>query len=141
MNVVVLMSDQHRWDTAGCCGHSIVKTPHIDSLAGRGVRFTNVFTVSPLCIPSRAAWHTSTYPHTNGVFNHPSYRHRSGKTWEPHLSDATPDKQTEPRAPTERSFASKAIWYGPIAKDANVAIPKTNLARILPSSKASHASQ
>ncbi|HTL29449.1 MAG TPA: sulfatase-like hydrolase/transferase, partial [Tepidisphaeraceae bacterium] len=90
MNVLVLMSDQHRWDTAGCCGHSIVKTPHIDSLAQRGVRFANAFTVAPLCIPSRTSWHTSTYPHTNGVFNHPSYRHRSGIKWEPRLNNATP---------------------------------------------------
>ena len=58
-----------------------------------------------------------------------------------HLCDTTADKQTEPRAPTERSFASKAIWYGLIAKDASVTIQKTNLAQILPSSKASHASQ
>src|SRR6185437_1049622 len=58
-----------------------------------------------------------------------------------HLCDATADKQTEPRARAERSLASKAIWYGPIAKDANVAIPKTDLTRILPPAKASHASQ
>src|SRR6185437_3100025 len=58
-----------------------------------------------------------------------------------HLCYTTVDKQTEPCARAERSFASKAIWYGPIAKDANVAIPKTDLARILPPAKASHASQ
>lgn len=90
MNVLVLMSDQHRADTLGCAGHPIVRTPHIDSLAARGVRATNAFTVSPLCGPSRAAWHTATYPHTNGVFNHPNQRHRSGIAWSPSVSDATP---------------------------------------------------
>jgi choline-sulfatase len=90
MNVLVLMADQHRWDTAGCCGHPIVQTPHIDSLAANGVRCANAFTVSPLCIPSRVSWHTSAYPHTHGAFNHPSRRHRSGLTWEPYVNDASP---------------------------------------------------
>ena len=58
-----------------------------------------------------------------------------------HLCDAAADNRTEPRARAERSFASEAIWYGPIAKDANVAIQKTSLAHILPSSKASHVTQ
>jgi arylsulfatase A-like enzyme len=81
LNVVVIMSDQHNPSVSGCYGHKIVRTPHIDSLAERGVMYRNAFCASPLCSPSRVAWLTGTHPHTNGVVTHNNSRHRSGKTY------------------------------------------------------------
>ena len=40
-NFVLFITDQHRADYLGCYGHKILKTPHIDSIAERGVRFDN----------------------------------------------------------------------------------------------------
>ena len=37
-NVLIVLMDDLRWDELGCTGHPFVKTPHIDSLAARGVR-------------------------------------------------------------------------------------------------------
>lgn len=108
MNVLVLMSDQHRADTLGCAGHDHVQTPHIDSLAATGVRCVNAFTVCPLCIPSRTAWHTSSYPHTNGVINHPNARHRSGQRFQPELNASCRSLVQQFR---EASFQTHASGY------------------------------
>jgi len=80
-NVVFIMADQHSQAVSGCYGHDIVQTPHIDSLAESGIRYTNAFCASPLCSPSRVAWLTGSHPHTNGVVTHNNSRHRSGKTY------------------------------------------------------------
>ncbi len=62
-NLLIIMSDEHSFETAGCYGHPIVKTPNIDRLAARGTRFTNAYTPSPVCVPTRAAIHTGRHVH------------------------------------------------------------------------------
>lgn len=57
-NVVVIMSDEHDPRMMGCSGHPFVKTPHLDALAARGVRFAVAYTPSPICVPARAAFAT-----------------------------------------------------------------------------------
>ncbi len=54
-NILMVMSDQHRADWMGCARADWVKTPNLDALAERGVRFTNAVCNSPVCAPSRAA--------------------------------------------------------------------------------------
>lgn len=54
-NILFFYPDQLRFDWLGCHGEVPVRTPHIDSLAARGVRFTKAVCPSPLCSPSRAA--------------------------------------------------------------------------------------
>ena len=54
-------------DHLGCYGHDTVKSPCIDSLAQKGVRFTNYFTAAPECTPSRAGMMTGLYTHQNGL--------------------------------------------------------------------------
>jgi len=57
-NLLFLFPDQWRWDFLGCedapFGKMPVRTPSIDKLAARGVRFTQCRTNSPLCAPARA---------------------------------------------------------------------------------------
>ena len=62
-NVVVIMSDEHDPRIMGCSGHPFVKTPHLDALAKRGIRFTNAYTPSPICVPARAAFATGLRVH------------------------------------------------------------------------------
>ncbi len=52
------MADQLRWDYLSCYGHPHLKTPHIDSLAKKGVQFESAFVQSPVCGPSRASYYT-----------------------------------------------------------------------------------
>ena len=62
-NLVFIMSDEHSRRVVGCYGHPMIKTPNLDGLAARGVRFTDAYCNSPICVPSRASFHTGRYPH------------------------------------------------------------------------------
>ena len=66
-NVVFVLVDDLRWDELGCTGHPFASTPNIDRLAREGANFRNAFASTPLCSPSRAAFLTGTYSHTNGM--------------------------------------------------------------------------
>ncbi|MCX7932063.1 MAG: sulfatase-like hydrolase/transferase [Rhodovarius sp.] len=66
-NVLFIMADQLRWDHLGCAGHPYLRTPHIDALAARGVRFTNAYVQSGICGPSRMPYYTGRYVSTHGA--------------------------------------------------------------------------
>lgn len=65
-NIIIIKTDQQRFDTLGCMGHLTVKTPSLDALAADGVRFDNAYCVSPLCVPSRTSFFTGKYVHRTG---------------------------------------------------------------------------
>lgn len=60
-NILFIMCDQLRYDYLSCYGHPHLKTPNIDALAKRGVKFTNAYVPSPICGPSRGAIYTGRY--------------------------------------------------------------------------------
>jgi len=60
-NVLRIMCDQLRFDYLGCTGHPTLKTPNIDAMARRGVRFSNAYVQSPICGPSRMSFYTGRY--------------------------------------------------------------------------------
>jgi N-acetylglucosamine-6-sulfatase len=68
-NVLFLLCDDLRPDALGSYGSKHVKTPHLDALAARGVRFANAFCTTSLCSPSRASILTGLYAHRHGVRN------------------------------------------------------------------------
>lgn len=69
-NVVLIMSDQHRRDAAGCYGHPMLQTPNLDRLAREGTRFTQAYAASPICGPCRSAVITGRQVHRCGALSH-----------------------------------------------------------------------
>ncbi|MEV0628565.1 sulfatase-like hydrolase/transferase [Nonomuraea wenchangensis] len=69
-NVIVVLTDQQRWDTVGPL------TPNLDRMARHGTQATVAITPQPVCAPARAALQTGRYPTTTGV-------HRNGRVLQP----------------------------------------------------------
>jgi choline-sulfatase len=69
MNCVFIHSDRHNAEFAGCYGNRVTRTPFIDSIAARGVRFERATCLSPICAPTRAATMTGRYIHEIGVWD------------------------------------------------------------------------
>ena len=68
-NILFFFCDQFLWRALGCAGHSIVRTPNVDRLAAKGVRFSNAYSASPACVPARISLFTGQYAHTHGQLN------------------------------------------------------------------------
>lgn len=68
-NVVVILTDDQRWDQMSCAGHPFLHTPQLDRIAAEGARFTNAFVTTSLCSPSRASFLSGQYAHSHGVLN------------------------------------------------------------------------
>ncbi len=60
-NLIVLVTDDQRWDSMGCMGNRIIRTPNQDRLASEGVLFTNNFCTTSICMSSRASIFTGMY--------------------------------------------------------------------------------
>ncbi len=66
-NIVLIITDQQRFDTIAALGFSYMETPHLDRLVREGVTFTNCHITAPSCAPARASLFTGCYPHTTGI--------------------------------------------------------------------------
>jgi choline-sulfatase len=83
-NVLFILSDEHSRRVLGCYGHPTIRTPNLDRLAARGIRFADAYTNSPICVPARASLATGRYPHQIGFWDNaiaydgsvPSWHHR-----------------------------------------------------------------
>ncbi len=97
MNLLFLMTDQHRVDTLGCYGNQRVATPHLDRLAAEGTRFDRWYTPTAICTPARASLLTGQAP----------FRHRLLANQERnvgYLEDLAPDAFTFPEALARQGY-------------------------------------
>ncbi|MER5867101.1 arylsulfatase [Kitasatospora sp. NPDC002040] len=76
-NVVLICADQWRGDALSAAGHPVVRTPYLDQLAERGVRFSRAYSATPTCVPARAALMTGL-----GQRSHGRVGYQDGVPWE-----------------------------------------------------------
>ena len=72
-NILWIIGENFSNDLA-CYGQKNVKTPHLDALADRGIRYTNAFSTSPVCAPSRSCFMLGMYQTTTDTHNMRSHR-------------------------------------------------------------------
>lgn len=105
LNILVLYADDWRHDTLGVAGNSVVKTPTLDRLASRGMRFTENCVTTSICGISRATLFTGQWMSRHG--------NRSFKPW------TTPWSETYPGLLRENGY-----HVGHVGKWHNGRIPK-----------------
>lgn len=66
-HMIVLMTDQHRFDTLGAYGDRQCHTPNLDALAAESVIFDRHYTSCPLCVPARTSLATGMWASRTGV--------------------------------------------------------------------------
>lgn len=84
-NIILIITDQQRYETIRALGYEYMDTPHLDRLVNEGVAFSQCHITAPSCAPSRASLFTGTYPHTTGVLKNAD---PWSKSWVGDLSDS-----------------------------------------------------
>ncbi|MHC4122200.1 MAG: sulfatase family protein [Planctomycetota bacterium] len=81
LNIIIIKTDQLRWDFLGCMGHKVIKTPNIDRLAKESFVLENEFTVSTICVPSRTSFFTGKYVHRTAKTSNKMDEHIKVSDW------------------------------------------------------------
>lgn len=68
-NIILMVTDDQRWDALGAAGNDVIQTPVLDEMAEEGVFFENMFVTTSICAPSRATIMTGQYPSRHGIRN------------------------------------------------------------------------
>ena len=92
-NILLIVADDLGFGDLGCYGQKDVRTPQIDALAARGVRFTQ-FRVNPLCAPTRASLLSGQYSLETGIWRAPNQVEADSDT---RLRQLHPDLKLLPR--------------------------------------------
>jgi arylsulfatase A-like enzyme len=66
-NILLITTDQQRYDSLGCNGNTIARTPVADRLAREGIRYTRAYNQNTVCMPARSTILTGQYVGTHGV--------------------------------------------------------------------------
>lgn len=74
-NIILVYTDQQRYDTLGSSGNKLIRTPNLDRMADEGVCFSRGYVTCPICVPSRVSLWTGRYSHANLSFNNSRLLH------------------------------------------------------------------
>jgi arylsulfatase A-like enzyme len=66
-NILFITTDQQRYDSLGCNGGTIARTPVVDRLAAEGIRYERAYNQNTVCMPARSTMLTGQYARTHGV--------------------------------------------------------------------------
>ncbi|MFK7767178.1 MAG: sulfatase [Mariniblastus sp.] len=68
-NIILCMADDQGWGDVGFNGHKVLKTPHLDKLAGEGLKFNRWYAAAPVCSPTRGSCLTGRHPFRYGIYH------------------------------------------------------------------------
>lgn len=88
-NIIFIMADDMGYNEPGCYGQEIIKTPSIDRIATEGIRFTQHYSGSPVCAPSRCVLLTGKHTGNSYVRNNFEVKGGDGFWGQKPLSDST----------------------------------------------------
>ena len=78
-NIIIIISDDHAYQTISAYGSKLMKTPHIDRIANEGVLFNKAYVTNSICGPSRAVLLTGKYSHKNGFKDNETSNFNAGQ--------------------------------------------------------------
>ncbi len=84
-NIILIMTDQQRYDTIGALGYPYMDTPVLDRMVNEGMTLSRCYINAPSCVPARASLFKGYHPHTTGVMRNGD---PWGRTWVEQLADA-----------------------------------------------------
>ena len=105
-NVVIIFTDDQGYQDLGCYGSPDIRTPHIDQLAKEGMLFTDFYSASSVCTPSRAGLLTGRYPIRMGLASGVLFPHTGAR-------GIPAEEQTLPELMKERGYRTACIgkWH------------------------------
>lgn len=68
-NIILITTDQQRYDTVGAAAPDFMRVPHMNFLANQGITYTNANAQCPICVPARVSIMNGKFPHTSGATN------------------------------------------------------------------------
>ncbi len=77
-HILLITTDQQRYDALGINGNPVLETPNLDALAARGVNFERCYVTCPVCIPARRTLLSGLHPTTHGLRHY-----QDGLDWDP----------------------------------------------------------
>ena len=78
-NIVIILSDDHAYQTISAYGSKLMQTPNIDRIAKEGVLFNKAYVTNSICGPSRAVLLTGKYSHKNGFKDNETSNFNAGQ--------------------------------------------------------------
>lgn len=99
-NILLITTDQQRFDTLNAWGNKSIFTPHLNYMAAMGISFTNCYASCPICVPSRTTIMTGRQGFESGVV--------SNETHESFMRQCTEERTTLPAVLTDAGYQTCA---------------------------------
>ena len=87
-HILVLFTDQQRYDTIGALGNDRIQTPNLDALVRDSVAFEHCTTPSPVCVPARLSMLSGQYPARTGCNNNNAENNYDGEGFYARLTES-----------------------------------------------------
>ena len=99
-NILLITTDQQRFDTLNAWGNQSIFTPHLNYMAAMGISYKNCYASCPICVPSRTTIMTGRQGYESGVI--------SNETHETFMRACTEERSTLPAVLTDAGYQTCA---------------------------------